>query len=218
MTLAKSYFLREYFVFSKMSADRLISNSVLPVADVVDSAVGVEKSHWFVAIVHHNSEKQSSGKLNDMNVENYLPTQTEVRVWRNGRKAKVDRIVIPSIIFIYCTEQKRKEIVGLPFIFRFMTDKAKTFSNSTSKPLATIPNEQIKRLKFMLGQTDIPVEITEKPLKKGDKVRVIRGDLAGLEGEVLDLRNSKSELIVGLDFFGCARLLIDTLNLEIIKE
>lgn len=201
-----------------MSADGHISNSVSPVTDVVDDAVGVEKSHWFVAIVNHNSEKQSSKKLNDMNIENYLPTQTEMRVWRNGRKAKVDRIVIPSIIFIYCTEQKRKELVGLPFIFRFMTDRAGTSPYSASKPLATIPDKQIRRLKFMLGQSDIPVEITEKPFKAGDKVRVIRGNLAGLEGEVLNLGNSKSELIVGLNFFGCARLLIDTKNLEIIRE
>lgn len=201
-----------------MSADGHISNSLSPVADVVDGTVGVEKSYWFVAIVNHNSEKRSSEKLNDLNIENYLPTQTEFRVWKNGRKNKVERIVIPSIIFVYCTEQKRKEIVGLPFIFRFMTDKAGTSSNSPSKPLATIPDEQINRLKFMLGQSDIPVEIAEKPFKAGDKVRVIRGNLAGLEGEVMDLRNSKSELIVVLNFFGCARLLIDTINLEVVKK
>ncbi len=201
-----------------MSADGHTSNIVPPVTDVVDDAVGMEKSYWFVAIVNHNSEKQSSGKLNNMNIENYLPTQTELRVWRNGRKAKVNRIVIPSILFVYCTEQKRKEIVGMPFIFRFMTDKAGTSSNSPSKPLAIIPDEQIRRLKFMLGQSDIPVEITEKPFKAGDKVRIIRGGLAGLEGEVLELRNPKSELIVALKFFGCARLLIDTINLEIVKK
>ncbi len=201
-----------------MSADGHISNTVQSVTDVVDDAVGVKKSYWFVAIVNHNSEKQSSEKLNNMGIENYLPTQTELRVWKNGRKNKVDRIVIPSIIFVYCTEQKRKEIVGLPFIFRFMTDRAGTSSDSPGKPLAIIPDEQIRRLKFMLGQSDIPVEITEKPFKAGDKVRVIRGDLAGLEGEVLDFRNSKSELIVTLDFLGCARLLIDTINLEIVKN
>ncbi len=103
-----------------MSADGHISNIVQPVTDVVDDAVGVEKSYWFVAIVNHNSEKRSSEKLNNMNIENYLPTQTELRVWRNGRKAKVDRIVIPSIIFVYCTEQKRKGIVGLHVRLNFI--------------------------------------------------------------------------------------------------
>lgn len=135
-----------------MSADGHISNSDAPVADVVDGAVGVARSYWFVAIVNHNSEKQSSEKLSKMGVVNYLPTQTEIRVWRNGRKSKVDRIVIPSTIFIYCTEQRRKEIVGLPFISRFMINKAGSIKNSTNRPLAIIPGNEIERLKFMLGQ------------------------------------------------------------------
>jgi len=200
-----------------MSADIHTQNSVPSVTDVVDDAVGLGKSYWFVAIVNHNSEKKSSEKLNNLGIENYLPTQTELRVWKNGRKVKVDRIVIPSTIFIYCTEQKRREIVGLPFIFRFMTNKAGSIKDSTNKPLAIIPDNEIERLKFMLGQSDIPVEITEKPFKTGDKVRVIRGILAGLEGEVMNMNSTKSELIVALDFFGCAKLSIDTVNLEIIK-
>lgn len=185
--------------------------------DVVDDAVGVGKSCWFVAIVKHNSEKQSSEKLTKMGVVNYLPTQTEIRVWKNGRKSKVDRVVIPSTIFIYCTEQRRKEIVCQPFIFRFMTNKAGSVKDSSNKPLAIISDNEIERLKFMLGQSDIPVEITEKPFYIGDKVRVVRGRLAGLEGEVMDMNNAKSELIVAINFIGCAKLSIDTVNLEIIK-
>jgi len=200
-----------------MSADGYTSNIVASVADVVDDAVGVDKNYWFVAIVNHNSEKQSSEKLTQMGVINFLPIQTEIRVWRNGRKSKVDRIVIPSTIFIYCSEKRRKKIVDLPFIFRFMTNKAGTSNNHGNKPLAIISDCEIERLKFMLGQSDVPVKITDKPFRAGDRVRVIRGNLAGLEGEVMDLKNSKSELIVALDFFGCASLSIDTINLEIIR-
>lgn len=97
-----------------------------------------------------------------------------------------------------------------------MTNNAGSVKGSTNKPLAIIPDTEIERLKFMLGQSDIPVEITKKPFKTGDKVRVIRGNLAGLEGEVIDFHDAKSELIVGLNFFGCAKLSIETVNLEII--
>lgn len=199
-----------------MSTNEIDTKKALAATDVVDDAVGVSKSYWFVAIVNNRSEKQSSEKLSKMGVVNYLPTQTEIRVWRNGRKSKVDKIVIPSTIFIYCTEQTRREIVNLPFIFRFMTNKAGSIKGSNNKPLAVISDAEIERLKFMLGQSDIPVEITEKPFKTGDKVRVIRGYLAGLEGEVIKLNNAKSELVVGLNFFGCAKLSIETVNLEII--
>lgn len=99
-----------------------------------------------------------------------------------------------------------------------MTNKAGTANNGRfSKPLAIIPNIQIERLKFMLGQSDSPVEITSKPFKTGDKVRVIRGKLKGLEGEVWDLKGTKSELVVALNFLGCAKLSIDTIDLEIIE-
>lgn len=191
------------------------TESVTTRSNGVGEAVGVESCFWFVAIVNNNTEKSVSGKLHKMGIDHFLPKQMETRIWKNGRKVKVDRIVIPSTIFIYCTERKRREIVGLPFINRFMTNRAGA-SLGGGKPLAMIPVTQIERLKFMLGQSDVPVSITEKPLKEGDKVKVIRGSLTGLVGEVLNLKSGKSELIVNLDFFGCARLFIDTVNIEII--
>lgn len=190
------------------------TNKVPAATNVVDDAVGVAKSYWFVAIVNHNAEKGVAEKLDKMGIINYLPLQTEYRVWKNGRRSKVDRVVIPSTIFIYCTEQRRREIVGLPFINRFMTNKAGTIEGSSNKPLATIPDKQIEILKFMVGNSDTPVTIAPLDFKNGDKVRVMRGGLMGLEGEVLDLSNDKSELIVRLDLFGSARLTIDTINIE----
>lgn len=190
-----------------------------PIAAVpngVGDAVGVSKMHWFVAIVKNNTEKFASEKLERLGFKSYLPTQKEIRVWRNGKHAIIERVVIPSIIFVNCTEDERKEIVNLHFINRFMTDKAGTSTNN-SKPLAVIPDSQIKILQFMLGNSDTPVTITSRPFIKGDKVRVIRGKLKGLEGEVMDLDKDKTELVVGLDFLGCAKLTTDTINVEVIK-
>lgn len=190
----------------------------MPVTNVVDSAVGVPGPFWFVATVHFNSEKQSAEKLAKMGIETYLPTQKEVRIWRNGRKSTVDRIVIPSTVFIRCTEEERRQIVKLPFIYRFMTDKARTSVVETfNKPVAVISDDEINRLKFILGQSDVPVTITDRPYKVGDKVRVIRGTLRGLEGEVFGTESGKSEIAVALEFFGCAKLVIDTINLEVIN-
>lgn len=70
----------------------------------------------------------------------------------------------------------------------------------------------------MLGQSDVPVTITDRPYKVGDKVRVIRGSLKGLEGEVFSTDSDKSDVMVALEFFGCAKLHIDTINLEIINQ
>lgn len=190
---------------------------ITTVPDGVGDAVGVSETKWFVAIVKNNTEKSSREKLDKLGLTTYLPTQKETRVWKNGKRAIVERVVISSIIFINCTEDQRKEVVNLPFINRFMTNKAGTPTDSNTKPLAIIPDSQIKTLQFMLGNSDSPVTISSRPFRKGDKVRVFRGKLKGLEGEVINLSTDKTELVVGLDFFGCARLTIDTINVEVIK-
>lgn len=187
-------------------------NATVP--DGVGDAVGMPKNYWFVAIVKNNTEKSAREKLDKLGYKTYLPTQKEIRVWKNGRRAVVERVVIPSIIFINCSEETRKRIVNLNFINRFMTNRAGTPSDNNSKPLAIVPDSQIKTLQFMLGNSDTPVMITYRPFVKGDRVRVIRGSLKGLEGEVADLSDDKTELIIGLDFFGCARLTIETINVE----
>ncbi len=196
-----------------MSANMIDNKEVSTATDVVDDAVGVSKRQWYVAIVNHNTEKQAAEKLSKLGIINYLPTQSEIRVWKNGRKSKVDRVVIPSTVFVYCTEQERREIVGLPFVNRFMMNKAGFNTFKGHRPLAIITEKEINLLKYMLGQSDVAIDVTDKKYKRGERVKIIRGCLVGLEGQILEVRDAKSELIVELDFFGCARFMIDSINL-----
>ncbi len=173
----------------------------------VGDAVGVPRSHWFVAIVKNNTEKSVAEKLTDEGVSFYLPTQEELRIWRNGRRKKIERVVIPATIFIHCTEPERREIVKLPYINRFMTNKAGSNPNRVGSPLAIIPDSQIQTLRFMLGNAEGEVTVSAV-YSKGDKVKVVRGGLRGLEGEIIE-SNGKSELMVRIDIFGCARVTIN---------
>lgn len=175
----------------------------------VDDAVGVSKKKWYIAIVNNRSEKSTAEKLSNLGVENYLPTQEELHLWKNGKRAKVTRVVIPAIIFVKCTEKERREIVTLPYIFRFMTNKAATSVNSLNKPLATVSDDEISRLKFMLGASDSPVSFTDR-FVKGQKVEVLRGALKGLIGEVLqDADGHTSRLYINIDFLGSASVEIN---------
>lgn len=178
-----------------------------------DGAVGVPERHWFVAVVNHNSEIRSAEKLRASGFTSYVATQKELRIWRNGRRKTVDRVVISSLVFIHCTETERRAAVNLPFIFRFLTDKASA-STPSGRPVAIIPQKQMETLQFMLGHSDTPVEITSRVYGKGDKVRVIRGNLRGVEGIVVTDSDGQSELIVNLDILGNARCRISPVDLE----
>lgn len=190
------------------------TKGVASVPSGVGDAVGVAGRMWFVAIVNNNTEKSAQEKLTKLNYETYVAKQKVLRVWKNGKKAKIDKVVVHSVVFIHCTEKERKDIVNLPFINRFMTNKAGVSTNGLTKPLAVIPQAQIDTLRFMLGQSDIPVTFVDAPYKVHDKIKIIRGNLKGLEGEIIQTDNGKSELIVRVDILGCARMLIDATDIE----
>ena len=181
---------------------------LLSVTDVVDNAVGLPKSQWYVAIVAHNSEKLVEKKLKDAGYNAFVAAQPEIRVWRNGRRKKVDRIIIPCRIFIRCTERQRIEIVRLPYIFRFMTDAAARKDDSLSNPPAVIPDRQMEMLMFMLHKAETPVGFYTD-FRKGDAVRVVRGSLRGLEGEIIDAGNGETLLIATLHLLGSAKVSIN---------
>lgn len=191
--------------------------SVAAVSTDVGDAVGVNTRRWFVAVVKNNTEKVVEERLSRMGFDTYVAKQTVFKIWKNGKKARVDKVLLPSLVFIKCSEHERKELVALPYINRFMTNKAGNVGGSGSKPLAVIPQQQIDLLKFMLGQSDIPVTLIEAPFKVHDRVVVLRGSLRGLEGEVLETIEGRSELIVRVDILGCARMVIDSTEIELIK-
>ena len=193
------------------------SIGVTAVPSGVGDAVGVENRKWYVAIVNNNTEKAAQDRLTKLGYETYVAKQKVIRVWKNGKKARVDKVLLQTLVFIKCTETERKEIVTLPYINRFMTNRTCASTNSLTKPPAVIPQKEIDTLRFMLGQSDVPVSLIDTPYKINDRITVIRGSLKGLEGEVVESENGKSEIIVKIDILGCARVVIDTTDIEPVK-
>ena len=188
-----------------------------PVPQGVDDAVGVPERNWYVAIVNNRSEILAVERLVHLGYEAYAATQKEMRVWRNGRKKIIDRVVITSLIFVRCTEIERKEIVALPFINRFMTDRA-TGSDGRRSSVAIVPDHQICMLRYMLGNSDTPVDFVSHDYRRGEPIKVVRGSLSGTEGEVIEIEDGKGELIVRLDILGCARCTIKLADVVPLKH
>ena len=103
-----------------MTDEKKSEKVVAAVPSGVDGAVGVPEVKWFVAIVNSRHEKSVAEKLQTTGLETYVATQKEMRVWANGRRKIIDRIVIPSMVFVKCTEQQRRQIVNLPYVNRLI--------------------------------------------------------------------------------------------------
>lgn len=161
----------------------------------------------------HNTEKAAAERLTAAGYDAYVATQEEYKVWPCGKRGRVERVVIPSVVFVRCAEPDRIAILKMPFMSRFMTDRAGEANALGRKPVATIPDNQIQRLRFMLGNSDAPVTFTGR-FERGQRVRVVRGRLQGLEGQIVSDPDGSSRLCIGVDLLGSASLLIDPVNVE----
>ncbi|MEG1564062.1 MAG: UpxY family transcription antiterminator [Bacteroides sp.] len=151
---------------------------------------------WLVAYVRLYHEKKTAARLTELGIDCFLPIQEEVRQW-TYRKKKVERVVIPMMIFVHVDELQRREVLALPAISRYLVLRGEHVP-------AVIPDQQMNRFIFMLSHSDTPVELCElTPLAPGMQVRVIKGPLLGLEGELMEV-NGKSKVVVRLDLLGLA--------------
>ena len=163
---------------------------------------------WVAALVQMNCEKKVATKLDKLGIENYVAIQTEEHQW-SDRKKKINRVVIPMVVFIRLVKDEEDKFRRLSFILKFITYPG-------SKELATpIPDEQIDKLKFLLHNADAKVSIVEN-LKVGDKVRLVRGPMKGLEGELSYIEENKPIVAIRIDGLGSACVSVEKINLELI--
>lgn len=162
-----------------------------------DTISNTSHRQWLVAYVQSCLEKKTAERLINMGVESYLPIQSEIRQWSDRRK-KVDRLIIPMMIFVHVAPQERSLPLTLQAVSRYMVLRGE------SKP-AVIPEEQMQRFRFMLDYSAEAVEICSTPLAKGDTVKVIKGPLTGLKGELITI-GGKSKVAVRLEMLGCAHV------------
>ena len=164
---------------------------------------------WIAVLVQMCTEKKVGERLSKLGIENYVPTQTEIRQW-SDRKKKVERVVIPMVVFIHTDEKTERSLRMQSFIRKILTYPGQTAA-------AVIPDDQIERLKFMLNQSDSPVEMMEQNLQVGDKVQIVRGALKGLEGEFFKSVD-KSVVAIHIEALGYACVSVSVKDIEKMDE
>jgi transcription antitermination factor NusG len=164
---------------------------------------------WYAARTQMNCERKALKEFELIAEETYLPTQEEIHVW-SDRKKKIQRIVIPMILFVKMNRQEAIRTHHTAYFCGFLG-----YNRHDTKP-APIPDKEIETLRFMLGHSDSPVSIESMPVKLGDKVKVIRGSLKGLEGNVASATKDHYQIAVSLSALGCAKVSIPKMDVEII--
>lgn len=160
---------------------------------------------WIAALVQMNCEKKVATQLNKIGYHTYIAIQQEIHKWSDRRK-KVDRLVIPMVVFVRATHSDEIWLRGQSFIHKFL---ALPGSEEAKRKLATpIPDEQVERLRFLFENAESKVTIVGQ-LKVGDAVHVVSGPLEGLEGIVSETDDKSSIVGILIDGLGYACVKIE---------
>lgn len=150
---------------------------------------------WLAAYVKMHHEKKVRDQLTSLNIDNFLPIQTEIRQW-SDRKKKVEKILIPMMIFVNVTSEEQHKVIKLPSVLRYLVLRGDHVPSE-------IPDTQMQNFKFMIDNSDYNVDFNSNNFESGERIRVIKGSLAGLEGEMIYI-DGKSKIIIRIDKLGCA--------------
>ena len=131
---------------------------------------------WYVAYTMSKAERKVKERLDKAGMENYLPLQSVTRLW-NDRKKQVIVPVIPGCIFVRVSAQdisKVSMMQGVSFLLK------------EAGQLASVSNEQMDAFKCVVEHAGSFVEFASTGFQPGVSVRIIRGQLKGLVGELVD--------------------------------
>ena len=144
--------------------------------------------HWYAARVKYQTEKKIKTFLEENQIEHYIPFK-KVIVERCGKKIQREKPEIPCFVFVRTTYQEALAIASI------CTYSLSYIRNLSAKKVLVIPDKQMQDFMFLLDLSEDSFRIENANLKKGDRVRVIKGEYAGIEGELLRIKGHKRVVI-----------------------
>lgn len=142
-----------------------------------------QQKYWFAARTRDKQEftvrklldKLKTGE--NLPLDYYLPTRIVVSQLKYRRK-RSEVPVIRNLVFIHSTKQTACDISNIYNVPLFYMKDLSTHG------MLVVPDKQMEDFMFVMDLNPDGVSLDTEALTVGHKVKVIKGDLCGIEGEV----------------------------------
>jgi transcription antitermination factor NusG len=136
-----------------------------------------EDSPWWVLYTRHQHEKAVAEMLSAKDFEVFLPLYESVRRWKD-RKKLLTLPLFPCYVFVRGGLDRRLQVVTTPGIHTILFH---------GESVAIVPEAEIQAIRRAV---EGPYRVEPHPfLKCGERVRVTRGSLEGVEGILIRKKN-----------------------------
>jgi transcription antitermination factor NusG len=157
---------------------------------------------WFAVFTSPRHEKRVAQHLAAREVDFFLPLYHPTHEWKHRGKMQLDLPLFPNYIFARIDRRERMRVLPVPGVLSIV---------GTKQELSGVPETYIDALRKGLGQ----YKVEPHPyLTAGERIRIVKGALAGMEG-ILVGRKNEFRVVIALELIRQSVVLdIDIADLE----
>jgi len=165
-------------------------------------------ARWFAVWTRSRQEKSAASMLTALGIPHFLPLKPEIHQW-SDRKQTVTVPLFSGYLFV------RMDLVRDSRLRVLNTSGIVGLVGNQSGPVP-IPDQQIDDIRAIL---EARVECAVVPLlNEGDRVRVFRGALAGVEGRLVQ-SNSSSRVSISIEMIHKSLLVnVSSHDVELLED
>ena len=172
---------------------------------------------WYVAVVRCNLEKKIAQTIFDYFVqrnlwfEYWVPMRKEVVIDKRSNKRRVkEKVLLTTFIFCHVSPARLNDI-------RFRSDVYKMLTMPGHREIYRLSDKEVEDYRRLVENPDLPVTPCSGPLRKGQKVRITEGKMAGLEAYVQRISGRKATIGNEIKYISGATIEIDRGFLETVE-
>lgn len=130
--------------------------------------------NWYVLYTMPRSEKKVASQILSLGMESFLPTHSVIRQW-SDRKKKLEMPLFPGYVFVKTCGVKTSAVLRIKQVVNLV---------SIEKKPVVVRESEIALIQRVVNKEE-SVE-HEEYMQAGDKVVVVQGELAGVEGIIIN--------------------------------
>lgn len=173
---------------------------------------------WYVAVVRCNCENTIAKSIEfyfqeqKIWFEYWVPMQRVVVIDERSNKRRIkEKVLLTTFIFCHVSPDHLDTI-------RFRPDVYKMLTMPGYREIYRISDKELNDYRRLVENPDLPVTPRSGPLRKGQRVRITEGKMAGLEAYVQRLSGKKAIIGNEIKYISGATIEIDRSFLEAIAD
>lgn len=160
-------------------------------AEVYENHLDPVEPKWFAVYTRFKCEKMAFRQMARKGITVYLPLQKHTR--RYTRKIRtVELPLISCYLFVKITKDQ--------YVTVLETENVQGFVRF-SQNLISIPDHEIDLMKRILGES-WEVQAEKTSFVRGDEVEIAVGNLLGMKGTLIEVKDEKPQVLVDLEHLG----------------